>query len=145
MYCVFELHTAGTVYLSYILQVLCIWVTYCRYWMYLSYILHVLCIWVYILQVLCIWVTYCRYCVFELHTAGSVYIRNLEPNCQYSCSSSESVGLLRFYSCKDFICAKILFARRFFHIRSSTQHMASQNICLCFSKVQKTSWGGGWQ
>ena len=39
----------------------------------------------------------------------------------------------RFYLRKDFIHAKILFAQRFFPIRSSTQHMASQNICLCFS------------
>ena len=26
---------------------------------------------------------------------------------------------------------KILFAQRFFPIRSATQHMATQNICLC--------------
>ena len=50
-------------------------------------------------------------------------IRNLEPNCENPTPPAPPRLLL----------AKILFAQRFFPIRSSTQHTASQNICLCFS------------
>ena len=46
-------------------------------------------------------------CLLTAQIAGFVPIRNLELNCQYSYSSSNSSYSSKMVAYKDFICAKI--------------------------------------